>query len=518
MSAPDRGTAVQPRARRWTWVSALALGVLFLATLAVRQTGIACLLPSLLESDSNIVFQVQQLEQPELESDSGWQLGSYPLTIAAAVALCGAPARPPRALDTKEDWLSLAAWPSLRVRRAVCLWTTAAVPLTYLVARSFLTPAWSFAAAALCASSLLFTSFAQQARPHGPLAASVLLLVWAALGYAARPRLWRLGALGLALGLCVATLHSGIAALLPAWVAVGLAQARRGRRAGARLWLIACAGLAVLCSYHGLFSMDTSQGGIQLRSFGLRQGEHEIGLRQLSGRGIERFAQALYRYELPALILFALGALGALRARRRGPPAAATVDAVRVAAAFAAPYQLVLCLFEGTAERFLLPWLPFIYIASLIGLRQLFSGGLRRMAALLAFAAVAANGVLSTRLLQARAQPTTLEQCAAWLEEHAEDGARVLANPGLELPIFSTPQALAARLERLGPGYPYISQWTRFEARARLEGALPAPVGAKQFDFGLFVPRDLEPAPPAQFPAALAARGPLWLVLDSDDA
>src|SRR6185295_19693523 len=97
-----------------------------------------------------------------------------------------------------------------------------AIPAAYLLARRFLGRGPALLATAWVAVSLLSVWFSQQSRPHGPAAALALVAVLAAM------RLQRCGTLGayltagVASGLAIGALQSGVAVVIPFAVAQAL--------------------------------------------------------------------------------------------------------------------------------------------------------------------------------------------------------------------------------------------------------------------------------------------------------
>ncbi|MBK7875193.1 MAG: hypothetical protein IPJ77_05500 [Planctomycetes bacterium] len=110
---------------------------------------------------------------------------------------------------------------------------TLAIPLLFVLARSFLPPWPSLLAAAWLATSLNHLLFSQEARPHAPHLTFVLLALVATLALARRPGLARSLAAGGACALACATLQTGgftLAALVAAHVAPGVGDAAWKRR------------------------------------------------------------------------------------------------------------------------------------------------------------------------------------------------------------------------------------------------------------------------------------------------
>ncbi len=505
----------QRRAKPLEWG---LVALLTVVTLLARQSGLDCLLPGLLEPDSNVTFQVRSLEVPELSPQLDWQFGSYPLLVARSVQLLPQPSRSPKADQDREQWLAAASAEHVRARRAVSIWSTALVPLTWRLASNFVSPPFALAAAALSATSLLATSFAQQARPHGPVAAAILLCVILSIRFARNPRLWNTLLLLGSVVASVGVLHNGIAALGPAFVAVWCAVSRWRARIGLWLAVLASAALSVLTFYPALFSDDPTVGGTKLEESGLRQGEHIINWSQFNGRGLLRMWDTLWRYEIVALAILILGLVGVCLHwfQRRERADTKTSQAAWIAAAFALPYLGVVGAFEATAERFLLPGLPFAYVLGVSGLERLAGARGRRAALAGLVLALGFAGFVSSRMLLLRSRTSTVEQACQWLRENAAPGERVLANPGLDLPLFSTREALTMAMDRIAFGYPLITNWTRFQARARLKQELEPVSNEPRLALEMILPVDFLPPDVDRAHALLESKAPAFVVVESE--
>jgi hypothetical protein len=161
----------------------IVLAVAVLAGSAVlRFTGLDWLLPSLIEQDAHIPVQVRLMDGDPTEAARALNWGTYPHLVARLTRwLTPDERRVPPAEGGDVDLalhLARASWPVLRVRLVVALLSLLAVPATWLLARRFLSPAWSLLAAALVGTSLLAVHFGAQARAHG---AAVGLFVLAVL-------------------------------------------------------------------------------------------------------------------------------------------------------------------------------------------------------------------------------------------------------------------------------------------------------------------------------------------------
>jgi 4-amino-4-deoxy-L-arabinose transferase-like glycosyltransferase len=507
--------AVEPAGRRSRGIL-WALALLTLGTLLARQVGLGALAPSLTEPDDNLVYQARVLEQPGASPERAWQWPSYPLLLAHAVALLPRPSAEPRPEEDLEQWLARAAAESKRARRVVSVLGAASVPLCYALARSFCGPLFALGAAGMAATSLLLTSFGQQARPHAPLVSAVAAALVAALAQLERPSRARLAALGVALAAAVGTLQSGLALLPPAsWVAWRTGRGA-GRWAGVA-WVAACAAASLALLHPALLQGGAEGGGLRWIGTGLRQGEHQVMGEQLSLGGAGMVLRGFWNQEGAAALLALAGALGLALARRRGWRASpAARSRAGLLAVFALPYLALLCCFSDTQPRFLMPLLPCAYVLGAGGLERGFGAGRVRAGALLALlSAVVFSGWISATLLAARARPSTLEQAAHWLEQHARPSERVFASPGLDLPLFSTQAALQGRLAWIGPGYHSITGWSRYQqGQAAALERLERLGGAVRWEFGWLNPRRFLPNTKEEAAVVLAELAPCWLVLD----
>jgi hypothetical protein len=426
---------------------ALPLAALFAAALALRLWGIGFGLPQRAEDDCMIPYQVEALyDEGAADRASEREYNWYPLLLARLAALWPEPdlARPGAALA---EHLSAAARLHVRTRATLCAIACLAVPLTWLLARLFLTAGWSYFASALVATSLLHLSFSQQARPHAPSAAlflaAVLAAVWVRRGTGWLPH----AAAALFACAAVGSLQSGVLCL-PALV-LGYALRPGGMRRlmdGRVLCPLAGAGAALALFYPFLWRGDFGRRADQTQVFDLAG--HMIFLDQFNGRGLAVVARVLWSYEPALLVLCALAAVLAVvrRGRRAGAPhARGEARDAWIALSFALPYLLVCGLYERTYERFLIALVPYAAVAAAFGARGLAGlGGLGRSvpAPAVACLALALPALASLRLAAARAAPDTLAEAARWVAANVAPAETVLLTSKVDLPLGHSAEGL----------------------------------------------------------------------------
>jgi hypothetical protein len=481
-----------PRNRRW--LAALVLGVLSLAALGARLSGIGFFLPHSLEPDA-IVFLTQYRayvgDEREPWRDRYW--GFYPHLVPRLASLApgaprpaqGAAAAPPA---TQAEHLRAATAEQLHLRRVVALLSVLAVPATYLLARRFLQRAGALLAAGLMAASLLHLWFAQQARPHGAAVGFALLAVLAQLRLRRRGDPGSYAVAASASALAIAALNSGLA-VLPSFLAAHLLREHGGKR---RPWLwfggsIAAIAATIPLAYPYLLA-PAGESAIPLFSpEGARVVVAGQPLRLESfGGGFAALASTLRSYEPVLGLLAILAALAAAariwRARRVGAGHSGSAAWARrhadlaVVLAYALPYALAVGLYAHSYQRFAIPLLPYLAVAGAWGLSTLaelagrWAWTLRGLGA----AALALQILVAGKLAWIRTQPDTHELAGAWVREHAQpESERVLLSPRVDLPLWRTGAALAA----VGPFTARVFPWIAHQ----LEHG-PPPAGEPRYD------------------------------------
>lgn len=427
--------------------SRTTLALLLLLTVvagALRLRHIGFGLPMAVEPDCRIPFQVENLREDGDWPRSDKELTWYPLLCARVAALFPVAGDVPQGAPLSAH-LERAARPYVDTRKACALLALAVVPLTWLLARRFVTPLWALLAAGLAATNLLHVGFSQQSRPHAAASATFLLAMLALLHLRRRGRLLDWIGAALALALAIGTLPSGVALLFPLVTVVWLR-----RRAGARLLDWRAAGALALIAA-SLPSFYPFWFGAARASFGSQGGTfmlaaHPIYLNDFTGRGFFILLRTLWFYD-PILLLLALTALlvfaQAWWSRRRQAPAPDAREQradLLVLLSFVLPYLLVVGAYQHVYERFLLPLLPYLACLSAWGLAHLWYD-LRGRSARTLLAAAAVSVLLGSswgawRLIEVRGAPTTQELAARWLEEHLDPAAtHVVLTPPLDLPL-----------------------------------------------------------------------------------
>lgn len=501
-----------PRSLHWAAALSIVLGAV-----ATRFTGLDWLLPSLIEPDAHMMVQVQLIESGEPEPARSIDWGKYPHLVArTAVALTPSPRWGSLAPDAPiAEHLALANAPAVRVRWTVALYSLLVLPAVWLLARLCLERGWSLYATALGASSLLAVHFAVQGRPHGAAIAFPALAVLACVRLRRDPSWGSYALAGLAAGLALGSLQSGIAAFLP----LGCAHlfAARGRGWGHHKKLLApllAFGLALLLFYP--FWLQGRDGGrVEVEGATLDQAGHKIFLDIFNGKGFPILLNALWSWE-PVLALGLLAGLLLWLARLCGGRARAGLARADrwVLLSYVLPYAFVIGLYQRSYERFLLPLVPFLALLSAWVARELVEATRRgpralRAGALLACAlALLFPAVVAGKLAYLRCAPSTYELAARWVEEEvAPERQRVLQNVPLILPLFRAPAAIEAEAAlrvggrnrlwyeyqsaalaeaRVEPAYDL--RWIPLFKRSEREALLAAPaeyVGALQGDFAL---------------------------------
>lgn len=430
---------------RWTWLALLALT---LAALGLRLWGIGYGVPVWEEPDPDIVGHVDQLRGDPVLARVTAPEQQYPHLIARLASL--APPRPPASGEGAPEGLHgnlrAAAWTHVQVRTLVAALASLIVPLTFLIARRFVSAGWALFAAALVATSLLHQHFSQQARPHGAAATFFAWALLANLRLAQRGGWREFAHAGLASALTLATLQSGVAVLLAGLAATWISVAR-GRARWVQIALpigLVAAALPLFYPYYFDGSADVQDPARVVDDEALRSGEHAVALEEFDGRGFAVLAKSLWNYD-PLLSVLALAALSFALVRWR--PRAAS-DASRVLLAFGAPYVLVCGLYGMTYERFALPLLPLLAVlvawSVQHALRTLASVSLRRALTTLLAAALLFPAAVAAMLAWLRSQPDTLDRAAQW---YIESGARetLWVAPPLDLPLVREPRGLELR-------------------------------------------------------------------------
>ncbi len=437
--------------------AAIGVIVCILLALALRLCALSASLPCEVEPDGAVIpGQVALIQHGahDLDEATIWRL--YPHLIARLTALI--PARV-RHGDTLEEHLAEASAPFVHVRLVVALLSLLGIPATYWLARRFLPRGPALLAAFLSATSLLTLLLAQQARPHAPAAVFALLAVVAALRLARKPDWISCSLAGIALGLSIGVLQSGVAAALP--VAAAWFWRDRERKGAAQRWLaplwiaLLAGGIAYTLYPHarpppsGVAVPHSGFAGLVFLSGppdpNDRSGVgHDVHLDQLDGSGFATVARSLISFETVPMLAAIVALLFGLRACLRRAQSKTTKRDLIVVGAYALPYFLVIGLYGRTCERFCLQLLPFeaCLAAALWGR---FSARAPRAFAIALLAVIALPQLgASLALERLRLLEDSLSQLGRWIESHvAPDKERVLFLPGVDVPLARTKDAIA---------------------------------------------------------------------------
>jgi hypothetical protein len=442
--APDvRADPASTLSRR---TAAWIVGALTVAALALRLVGLGHQLPHKPEPDAAMVWQAAWLDRPEgvTASDTVQLAPYYPYLFAYALAaLPGHAYRqvlPPEA--PLKAHLAAASEPYRRARLLVACLSVLLIPATYRLARRFLARGPACFAAALVATSLLDTYYAQQARPHAAAASLSAIAVLCALRHLRRGGLASLAWASLAAFVAGGALHNGVF-VFPALALAWWFAPRR--RAWGILVPLAAGALALAVFYPFLFT----RGLVSQRDpEKLDIGGQTLTWEQISFDGLPQIAQGLWNFDpvLSALAAVGLVVLGVAFARR-----AAAFDrrALLVTAAMPTGFALFWSVMQVVWPRFSIPLLPFAATLGAGAAAALVGPWLARVPravpALAVAAVVALPAYASARVAWLRAQPDTQTLAARWVEAGARPGAdRVGLSFLLSLPLLRTHRTIEA--------------------------------------------------------------------------
>ncbi len=449
------------------------LGVLSVCLLGfvLRWRGLDFMLPHYTPSDELVIVdQVdsyrQGLPTPRLD---GSVMPAYGLLLPK-VAAPFHPAPRPEPARTLEQHAARSSALRLDIRIVLMLVSLLVVPGTWLLARRLLEPPWALLAAALAATSLLSISNSQMGRPHAPSTALSVLSVVASMHLLRKRDVLSYLIAGVAAALAVGCLHTGTAVLAPlglAWFLSWKWEPRASRR-----WILACVilvGAAIRLLYPFSFEQWTNVEGPG-SDFNLSG--HRIWWEDFDGSGFQRVLATFYSYDPLILLVGAVGlALLAVNSRRFSALDPERRGDLLVALAYAVPYALLIGLYSRTAERFVLPLLPYAALAGAYGASRLiaWAGGTASVKVagallLLAFPTLAAVHVGSVR-----AADDTCTEAADWIREHLDPRTdRVFVLPYHTLPLPYGEESLAHNW-KYSPKTEWLEYLVGLEPRA-LEG------------------------------------------------
>ncbi len=421
------------------------MAALTLFALGVRLATIDYGLPHDQESDAHIFRQVHLLQLEQLTPELMREASIYPHLLARLVLLFDDPLEPPEHPQAMalEEHLAHAGGLHVLIRSIVAVFSVLMIPATWLLARRLFGPGWALFATALVALSLLNLDYGQQARPHSFAAPFTALTVAAAVRLRNRPDLLSWALCGLAAGLAIAALQSGVAVLLP------LAAAFALRDKNSRRWLepralVALAIVAVFVRVFWPFAFMPSEGAETGIAEGtIRVSDQTMAFSEFTGEGFPTVFLTLWYYESVTFVLAAGGLVVWLLslARRRGQGLSGRGKDVLVMLAYALPYLLVIGMHERAQQRFVVQLLPYAALLATYGLRGVLawmgrggpgSGLVARLAAL---AALAVPLAATMSHVAVRARGTTLDDAGRWVEENVAQDERAGIHLSFDLPL-----------------------------------------------------------------------------------
>jgi hypothetical protein len=488
MSASERAVDPALLERRSRRVAAACVCALTLVALALRLSGIGFLLPHMTEIHERVfISQVRAMQSAGGEDEYGY----YP-NLVARVAAAWPRREVAAAGDSLAEELQRAAEPVLRIRAIVALLSVLIVPATYLLARRFFARPAALLAAALLAVDLMDVWFAGMARPHAVAAGFMVLAIVAALAVRRRGDAIAYVSAGLAAGLAIAALESGVA-VLPALAAAHVLRKKDGT-AHPHLWFAVSLALVAACVrifYPFLFAHGAAAQATELGFEGgdFRLAGHLVFLDQFNGKGFGVVLRALWDYEPLVSLCAAIGACLALARAARSKLAPERSADLAVMAAFALPYLAVIGAYGPTLDRFVLPLMPFVVLPAVYFVVEL---GARATAAtrtgpiehpsmlararMLALAGawapavvlVAVDALLSWHVGAIKRAVDTPTQAARWIEQHVNRTTESVAlSPGWDLPLARRTLPAGMDAQHWSANHPWLGYQARTGAEER---------------------------------------------------
>jgi len=428
------------------------------AALTLRFTGAGFMLPHRVMGDERVYTGQLALMRAEVaDPEHDLRYGFYPhlVTRLAVLLLPAPPVAEPRTL---EEHLARASTAALLLRRISACISILGVLATYRLTRLFAGRTASLFAAALVATSLITQWYAPQARPHGAALALLPLAVLACAHVARRPMPLAYALAGLAIGLAVGALQSGIALLAPLCVAHALRN--RSRESWAHvsfLGALAVVGACVRLFYPFAF-VDLSDPKVAAALPGHHLfGQASHGVQYFDGSGFRVLIQNLWSADPLIFVLTGLAAatwivLRFASARRARAPLAPVVGDwmsrlraradLLVVLAFVLPYALAFGFYSVTFARYLLPLVPFLACFAATTFDRLADelsarAGARRTLWTAALVLVGLQTAAAVKLTWLRTRPDTLTETARWLEANVEPSReRSLIMGTLDVPLL----------------------------------------------------------------------------------
>jgi Dolichyl-phosphate-mannose-protein mannosyltransferase len=446
------------------------LALLAAFSLGARWIGAGAMLPHFEPLDGTVIerqMAIYRYPQPGDERDESYAY--YPHLSARLVTLL------PDLRNALPDDESLpaqlaragASW--LEFRRFSVVLTTLLLLATWVLARRFAGERWALLAAALVGTSLLFSFYTAEMRPHGIAATANAFAVLACI------RLLRNGSAasyllaGSACGLALGALHYGMFTL-PCLLLAHLLARRSEPRAWWKLALACLPILVCLRLFYPFWFLPRAHY-FQFSSEGdLNLSGQPLKTRKFNGAGFRTIVETLWSYDPLLLVLGLGGALllagRALRRRTLG----AQAPALLVCLAFVLPYTLVIGMYAETWERFVLNLLPWFGCAAAC-VFALWQRGTRRvwLPSAVASALLVPLLLLDVQLARVRSAPDTAQEAALWVQCYAEPQLTdIQALPYVDLPLFHSQAVVAESGDK-----PWISRWLFYETRQSPPGRSP---------------------------------------------
>lgn len=450
----------------------LGLACVILATLlalALRLPGVGFGLPAAIEDDSGVlVRQVEMVRDatPAEQRDENW--GLYPHFIAELAGHFAPSERAPSPDATLDELLASASATHVFVRGAILLLALFAVPLTWSLARRFVSPQGACLAVLLVATSLLFQCFSQEARPHAAAAATALAALVASLRLVERGDRSSFVLAGVAGAIALGTLQSNVLVLVPILAACGLRK--RGEAHGA--WTIVTLALIALgwwifyphatavSGESGILKFDAATRS--LRFFG-----HNVVIGEFDGRGFATAFWSLWSFETLASALAAFAIVSWLARERLRISTYDWLGNPRlfIVGSYALVHLVAVGMYARSYERFCLQLVPILAVTAAWGAERML-GSLPKVAgraiAVVAWAALAF--VPSLRFAALRSQPLAQEEAGAWIRAQVSHDERIALHPVVDVPLLRSSAALAADPRSFTTPWRGFTPWRRYQS------------------------------------------------------
>lgn len=351
------------------------------------------------------------------------------------------------------------------LRTTVAWLSVLLVPGTFFLARRFVTRRFALTAAWFVAVCVLNQWHAQQARPHPVVAVTTIGGVLGAL-FVLRRGDWRAYTIaGLACGLALGTLQSGAAAVLSLCAAHVLRRHERMWRAQVYflgslvVWFVAGAAFYpfVFDPGTGRISIDMLTSGARLHLSG-----HGLKLSEFDFTGFVPLAPVFLDFD-PLIAVFAtIGLVTCAASLVRTRFHLEHGREVLVVLAHALPYLFMICFWQRSFQRFLMPLLPYVAILAAVGLWWVAQrlGRWRVVGAALVVVVLGMQSFTALKLAQLRQVPDTATDAADWIASHLARTDRIALIPTLDLPLLRQDRGLVDRAQATGRDY---KPWARYQ-------------------------------------------------------